>query len=389
MLQRVDLAFEDHLSPPEQLDPAATADLAFHHAATGNDAQPRDLDGNEYLHAAFADLAESRLTQALGGTLHVFGQLVDDVVVAHLDLGPFRCRGCGRRGLEVEADDDRVGDTGQQQVRVADGADALADDLDGDHRIFDFLERAEESLESALRVGLDHQAELFDLAFLGAARELFEGDARGDVPRGFRGAALRQLRERDLAGGLFRADDLEDVPGLWNLAHTGHHHRRRGRRIGHALAAVVGEGSHAPVDVAAHKVVTDTQRAGLNEHGRDGAASSLEVRVDHGPEGVSVWVGFELEDVRRQDDRRQQVVDALAGPRAEVNALDLAAVVARDDALRRELLVDAIDVGVLLVDLVDRDDDRNLCRACVVYGLDRLRHHSVVGRDNQHRDVRD
>ncbi len=41
------------------------------------------------------------------------------------------------------------------------------------------------------------------------------------------------------------------------------------------------------------------------------------------------------------------------------------------------------------IDLVDGDDDRHLRRACVVDRLDGLRHHSIIGRDNQHHDIRD
>ena len=40
-----------------------------------------------------------------------------------------------------------------------------------------------------------------------------------------------------------------------------------------------------------------------------------------------------------------------------------------------------------LVDLVDRDHDRHVGRLRVVERLDRLRHHAVVGRDHEDRDV--
>jgi len=43
----------------------------------------------------------------------------------------------------------------------------------------------------------------------------------------------------------------------------------------------------------------------------------------------------------------------------------------------------------LLVDLVDGDENRDAGRPGVVDRLDRLRHHSVVGRDHDHGDVRD
>ena len=53
----------------------------------------------------------------------------------------------------------------------------------------------------------------------------------------------------------------------------------------------------------------------------------------------------------------------------------------------RQFLLDAIRIGVGLVDLVDGDDDRHACRARVFDGFDRLRHDAVVGRDDQHDHV--
>src|SRR6266545_2772626 len=80
-------ALEELLLASEKLDPASTADLALHDAATGDDADARDLDRGDDLDLAFADLTVRRLAQALGRALDVLCQLVDDVVVADLDLG--------------------------------------------------------------------------------------------------------------------------------------------------------------------------------------------------------------------------------------------------------------------------------------------------------------
>src|SRR5256885_10422183 len=97
VLERIDPAFEDLLFAPEKLDPASTADFALHDAAAGDDAGARDLDRGDDLDRAFADLTIRRLAQALGGALHVFGELVDDVVVADLDLGALGSGGGGKR----------------------------------------------------------------------------------------------------------------------------------------------------------------------------------------------------------------------------------------------------------------------------------------------------
>ena len=72
-----------------------------------------------------------------------------------------------------------------------------------------------------------------------------------------------------------------------------------------------------------------------------------------------------------------------------MHALELAAVVTCDESLRGEFLMDALWIGVVLVDLVDRDDDRDLRGARVMDGLDRLGHDPVIGRDHEHHEVGD
>ncbi len=71
----------------------------------------------------------------------------------------------------------------------------------------------------------------------------------------------------------------------------------------------------------------------------------------------------------------------------DVDEHRVAAVLLGHQAVLGELLAHLVRVGVVLVDLVDRDHDRHLGRLRVVQRLDRLRHHAVVGRDNQHDDV--
>src|SRR5437879_1910587 len=97
VLERVDASFVDHLSGPEKLDPASTADLALHHAAPGDEAGARDLDRGDDLDPALANLTIRRLAQALGSALHVFGELVDECVVRDL-VSRALCRGCARGG---------------------------------------------------------------------------------------------------------------------------------------------------------------------------------------------------------------------------------------------------------------------------------------------------
>ena len=75
--------------------------------------------------------------------------------------------------------------------------------------------------------------------------------------------------------------------------------------------------------------------------------------------------------------------------RGDVDEHRLAAVLLGHQVVLGELLADLGRVGALLVDLVDRDDDRHVGRLGVVERLDGLRHDAVVGRDHEDRDVGD
>ena len=65
----------------------------------------------------------------------------------------------------------------------------------------------------------------------------------------------------------------------------------------------------------------------------------------------------------------------------------LAAVLFGHDLFGHQFLLDAVEVGIGLVDLVDRDDDRHTGRLRVLDGFLGLRHHAVVGRHHQDHDV--
>ena len=66
---------------------------------------------------------------------------------------------------------------------------------------------------------------------------------------------------------------------------------------------------------------------------------------------------------------------------------DIAAVLFRHDLFGHQLLLDAVGVGVGLVDLVDGDDDRHTRRLGMLDGFLGLRHDAVVGRHHQDHDV--
>ena len=134
--------------------------------------------------------------------------------------------------------------------------------------------------------------------------------------------------------------------------------------------------------------VADAQRAALDQDRGDRAATAVEVRLDHEALGVLVRVGPQVERrVGGQDDGLEQLVEVELGLRRDVDEHRVAAVLLGDQAVLGQLAADLGRVRLRLVDLVDRDHDRDAGGLGVVERLDRLRHHAVVGRDHEDRDV--
>ena len=156
------------------------------------------------------------------------------------------------------------------------------------------------------------------------------------------------------------------------------------------LAVLVEHRADPAVGLAGDDRVTDVERAALHQHRGDRAATLVEVRLDRDTAGLGVGVGPEVERrVCGQQDRLEQLVDVQPALGGDVDEHGLAAVLLGDQVVLGELLAHLGRVGVLLVDLVDRDDDRHLGRLGVVERLDGLRHDAVVGGHHEHRDVGD
>jgi hypothetical protein len=107
------------------------------------------------------------------------------------------------------------------------------------------------------------------------------------------------------------------------------------------------------------------------------------------PRARTVDGGLELEHLGLKQDGVQEIVDAVAGLCRDLHHHGVAAPLLGHHLVLRQLLHDLVRMGIRLVDLVDRDDDRDPGGTGVLDRLDGLRHHAVVGRHHQDDDVRD
>ena len=105
------------------------------------------------------------------------------------------------------------------------------------------------------------------------------------------------------------------------------------------------------------------------------------------PSAGPVRIGLEVEDFGLQRDRVEQLVEIRLLGRRHLDVEHLAAERFDLHLVLQQLGAHALGLRLGLVDLVDRDDHRDLGGLGVIDRLDGLRHHAVVRRDHQDHDV--
>ena len=323
----------------------------------------------------------------------VVEHLVDDLVQAHVDLLGLRERPGLTVRTDVEADDGRVGDRREVDVRLGDPADGAVHERQP-HLVVGLVELAQrvgERFERAVHVGLEHQAERCGLAPLHHREDVLEPCATRERHRvgEVRGAAAVATRLGDRAGDLLVRRDAQLVARERDVVQTEHLDRRRRARFGDLLARFVEHGADLAPAAAGDDGVADAQRAALDDHRGDGTAALVQVGLEHERPGRHLRVRRErrVVEVGEQQDRLEQLVDAETLVGRDLVDDGVAAPLLGHELLLDELLLHPGDVGVLAVDLGDRDDHRDLRRAGVADRLDRLGHDAVVRGHHEHHDV--
>ena len=160
-----------------------------------------------------------------------------------------------------------------------------------------------------------------------------------------------------------------------------------GPAIVHRLSTIVEQRtSPAPLGTGDDEVA-HLQRAALHQHGSDHAAAAIELGLDDRAMRLAVRVGAHVEQLGLQLDCLDQLVEVGVLGGADWNAQHVAAEILEHDVVAQQLLLHPVRVGVGLVDLVDRHDDRHPGRLRMADRLDRLRHDAIVRRHDQDDDV--
>ena len=231
--------------------------------------------------------------------------------------------------------------------------------------LVELAQRVGDRLQRALDVGLEHEVERGDLAALHHREDVLEAGTAGEAHRVLQagGPAPVGAGFGDGAGGLLVGRGAQLVAREGDVVEAEHLHRCGRTGLLHLLAVLVEHGADLAPRAAGHDRIADAEGAALDQRGDHRTAALVEVRLEHQRPCRHLGVRTELLDLRDQQDRLEQLVDADARGRCDVDDDRVATPSLGDQLALDELLADARGIGVLAVDLGDRDDDRHFGRA--------------------------
>src|SRR6185437_5573613 len=226
-LERRERTVEHLDAVPDDAHATLAVDDAIAHRATGDRADARDLEYLADFRLAQHHFALFRTEHAFHRRAHVGNRFVDDPV--QLDLDAFALSRGARVVVrpDVEANDDRAGGLGEQDVAFGDRADAAVHDVDLDFRGRQAAERVGQGLGRSALVCLDENLQHVHLTGCRLRHEVFQGDAATRATPAARLAIEPLTPLGDLAsrGGIL--DDEHLVARHWHTFESEDLHRNR------------------------------------------------------------------------------------------------------------------------------------------------------------------
>ena len=259
------------------------------------------------------------------------------------------------------------------------------DDLDPHFFVRQLGQCLDQRFLRTLDVGLDDERQGLDLALLHLLEHVLELGrlllGQLDVTE------LALAEERDLPRLLLVGKHDGFFAGRRHIRQAEDFDGNRGTGFVDRLAVFVEHGAHAPGDLAGQHDIATLERTREHQHGRHRATTLVEARLDDQTLGRRVLLSLQFKDFGLQQHLLEQFVDtgALLGRNRHEGRI--ATVLFGNDAFGDQFLLDTVRIGIRLVHLVDRHDQRHPGRLGMVDRFLGLRHHAVVRRHHQDDDV--
>src|SRR5215471_18662248 len=384
-LERTNLAFVYLDAIANQSHIGIALDCAVLHVASRHSADLRYPEGLAYLGPAQISFLDDGLKQSGHGFLDFVLELINDRVQTDIYFLHLRqLLGLALR-TNVEADNHRIRGRRQQHIVFCNRAHTGMQDLDLDFIGCKLGQRVRQYFCRSLHVSLENDRQLLYAGTLDLFCKTLQREFRGFGQRSFTRLLLAILRH--LARFLTLSHYQQLITGLRQSFQAQNFDRRRWRSFFHHMSAIVEHGAHLAEGIAQNEIVANMQCAILYQDSGHRTASAVNLGFHNSSGCRTIRVCLEFLKIGNQANHLHQQVQISALLRRYVHEYRSAAPVFRHEPTVGELFLHAVRHRFRLINLVHGHDDRHLGRLGMVHRFQGLRHHAVIGGNNQHDDV--
>ena len=192
----------------------------------------------------------------------------------------------------------------------------------------------------------------------------------------------------DLTRLLLSLQYIKCITGLRSTIQTEDQYRLGRTGLLHPLITLVEHRLDTSLMSSRQNDISHLQRTVLHQYGRYIATSLVQRRLDDRTNRTFFRIRFQIQQVGLQQDLLQQLLDTDTFLSGDLLTLVLTPPVFHQVIHIRQLLLDLLRISMWFIHLIDSKHNRYTRRHCMVDGLLCLRHHVIIRRYNNNRNIR-
>ena len=177
------------------------------------------------------------------------------------------------------------------------------------------------------------------------------------------------------------------LTGLWRTVQSEDQYRGTRTCSIFAFVTLVEHRFHPTKMLTTHHDVAIVKCSVLHQHGGYITTTFIKRRFHNGSIGFPFRIGFQVQQFSFQQHFLQQKVHIQTLLGRQFLALEFTTPFFHEEVHTSQLFIYLLGIRTVFIDLVDREDHRYTSGLCVTDGLFCLRHHGIIRRDHDHRNV--
>src|SRR5471032_2462261 len=383
--QGFQLAFEDNDVFTQYTDWTVTVNNTFDNHATGDRAKLRRTEHVTYFSGTQDVLANIAAQHTGEGFLDVFDDVVDHVVVTHVQAFLLDDLASASIGTHVEAKQYSVGGQRQVSVGLGDTTDTATDNAHLHFVVTQAVQGAVQRFKGTTNVRFEDDVKRLLLCLAHVLEDVFQlaGVSTGQLDF----AELALTEQSHFTGFLLVRQHAHLVASVRGTVQA--EDLDRDGRTGFLdwLAVLVEHGTYTAIVRTDQHHVALAQGTVLNQNRSNRATTFVETRFNHNTTTRGRRRCLEFQDFGLQQNSFEQLVHASTDFRRNRYERGVAAPLFRGHAVNRQFATDAIEIGARLVDFVHCNDQWNTGSLGMLDSFNGLRHYAVVRCNDQDHDV--